>query len=72
MDRVMTNEKREKIRAANDPYVPVVHRHHEAVKAKKPLENIKIKSLSLEENDDVGGDPYNRTGSFCVPKFEDE
>ena len=72
MDRVMTNEKREKSRAANDSCVAVVYRHHEAVKAKKPLEDIKIKSLSIAENDDVGGDPYNRTGSFCVPKFEDE
>ena len=71
MDRTMTNEKREKSRAANDPYVPVVHRHDEAVKAKKSLEDIRIESLSIDENDDSGGDPYNHTGSFCVPRFDD-
>ena len=31
-----------------------------------------ILSLEIDENDDPGGDPYNHTGSFCLPKFKDE
>ncbi len=32
---------------------------------------VKVVSLSIDENDDFGGDPYNHTGSFCVPDFDD-
>ena len=34
--------------------------------------NVKVLSLELDENDDFGGDPYNHTGSFCVPEFSDD
>ena len=34
--------------------------------------NVKVLSLEIDENDDLGGDPYNHTGSFCVPEFSDD
>jgi len=44
-----------------------------AVDNKLPGEkkNVKVMSLAIDENDDFGGDPYNHTGSFCVPEFRD-
>ena len=30
-----------------------------------------VVSLAIDENDDLGGDPYNHTGSFCVPDFDE-
>ena len=38
----------------------------------KPVQDVKIVSLEIDEGDDFGADPYNRTGSFCVPDFEEE
>lgn len=38
----------------------------------KPVQDVQVVSLEIEEADDFGTDPYNRTGSFCVPDFEDE
>lgn len=38
----------------------------------KPVQDVKIVSLEIDEADDFGTDPYNRTGSFCVPDFEEE
>ena len=35
---------------------------------KKP---VKVVSFEIEESDG-GGDPYNHTGSFCVPDFDDD
>ena len=35
----------------------------------KPAKDVKVISLSIDENDDFGGDPYNHTGSHCVLKF---
>jgi hypothetical protein len=29
-------------------------------------------ALEVDTNDDPGGDPYNYTGSFCVPEFSDD
>jgi hypothetical protein len=30
------------------------------------------KSLTIEDDFDSGGDPYNCTGQFCIPAFKDE
>jgi hypothetical protein len=32
------------------------------------IEAVEIVSLEIAEDPDAGGDPYNRTGSFCVIK----
>lgn len=36
----------------------------------RPLQDVKVVSLEIDENDDHGSDPYNSTGSFAVPNFE--
>lgn len=38
----------------------------------KPLEDVKVVSLEIAESDDFGADPYNRTGTYCVPDFEED
>lgn len=65
----MTNDKLASIEAANDPLAPVVDDRKQTEKAKKPAEDEKLESLSIADND-FGGDPYNHTGSFYVPKFD--
>ena len=31
-----------------------------------PLTPMEVEELEIDENDDFGSDPYNRTGSHCV------
>lgn len=71
MDRTMTSQKIATERAAKDPRAPVAPGHEKTAKSKKPLDDIEITSLSIDDNDDFGGDPYNHTGSFYAPKFDD-
>ena len=72
MDKTMINPKIATERAARDPKGPAGHRHEKASKARKqPPEDIEVTNLSIDDSDDFGGDPYNHTGSFYAPKFED-
>lgn len=66
----MINDKLTFTEAANDAHAPAVHGRDKAVKPKKPLDDEKFESLSIDD-DDFGGDPYNHTGSFYAPKFDD-
>lgn len=34
-------------------------------------QGIDVMSLEIAPDSDAGGDPYNRTGSHCVIKFEE-
>lgn len=36
-----------------------------------PPPAVEVTSLELDTDDDVGSDPYNRTGQFCVPTFDE-
>ena len=63
----MSNEKITNSPASNDP---VSGLHTTVAVAKKSLKEVKVVSLEIDDNDDFGGDPYNHTGSFCVPKFD--
>ena len=67
----MTNDKLANTEAANDPLAPVVDDQEETAKAKKPAKDGKPGFLSIDDSDDFGGDPYNHTGSFYAPKFDD-
>ena len=67
----MTNDKLANTEAANDPLAPVVDDREKKAKAKKPARDVKLESLSIDDNDDFGGDPYNHTGSFYAPKFDE-
>lgn len=37
--------------------------------AQRVLQQVEIKSLEIADDYDGGGDPYNRTGQFCVVKL---
>jgi len=38
----------------------------------KRLQDVDVVSLEVVDTDDYGADPYNRTGTFCVPNFEED
>ncbi len=71
MDSTMTIPKFISARPEIDARASVDHRHETTSKPRKPIEDVEVTSLSLDDNDDFGGDPYNHTGSFCAPKFDD-
>ena len=67
-DRIMSNEKTTHKMDLEKLVVPKVDDDGNPAGEKKPT---KVLKLSIDENDDFGGDPYNHTGSFCVPEFDD-
>ena len=68
----MTNDKITNSKAANDAHAPVVHPQEKKANEKKPHDDDQVTTWSIDDSDDFGGDPYNHTGSFYVPKFRDE
>lgn len=36
-----------------------------------PAKDIQVIALSIDEDDDFGSDPYNRTGSHCVLEIDE-
>lgn len=63
----MSNEKHTTKDVRKTPLKPAVN-DDDALEApvKKP---VRLVSFEIEETDG-GGDPYNHTGSFCVPEFD--
>lgn len=49
---------------------PAVRGHGATVGTKPPAPE--VVSLEIDENDDFGSDPYNRTGSHCVLKIRED
>ena len=69
MDRNMSNDKSTTKDLWKTPFNPAVDNEDVAKSAaKKP---VKVVSFEIEDSDS-GGDPYNHTGSFCVPEFDDQ
>jgi len=68
MDVIMTNEK---TTVDSVPVVPAVRGQASVAESSKSAKGVKVISLSIDENDDFGGDPYNHTGSHCVLEFDD-
>jgi len=66
----MSNEKRTIRNPAERSTTPVVRGHGRGIGEKPPAPE--IINLEIDENDDFGGDPYNRTGSHCVLKISDD
>lgn len=64
----MSNQKITNSPASNDPVSGI---HKKNADTKEPLKDVKFVSLAIDDNADCGSDPYNHTGSFCVPEFED-
>jgi len=65
----MSNEK---TTVDSVPVTPAVHGQAAVAETSKPAKDVKVIGLSIDENDDFGGDPYNHTGSHCVLDFDDE
>jgi hypothetical protein len=63
----MSKEKIANSDARKTPVVPGVRNSGIVENAKSP--EPEIVALEIEDND-FGSDPYNRTGSFCVLKFD--
>ena len=61
----MSSEKITRRSASNDPVMLV---RPPVDNTKKPRQNRQVEILAIED-DDVGGDPYNHTGSHAVPDF---
>lgn len=59
-----------KITAEPTPAVDVRKRHSRLESAERaPARQMEFLSLELE--DDAGGDPYNRTGQHCLAELKD-
>jgi len=70
MDVIMSNEK---TTVESAPATPAVRGQASVAESSKPKKkDVKVIALSIDENDDFGGDPYNHTGSHCVLEFEDD
>ncbi len=52
------------------PVRPAVRGYDRVASTKPPAPE--IVTLEIDENDDFGSDPYNRTGSHCVLKLGDD
>jgi len=66
----MFNEKTTIGNPGKTPGTPTV-RSHGAVAGAEPQAPEVIK-LEIDEDDDFGSDPYNRTGSHCVLKIDND
>lgn len=54
--------------ARTAPIIPARNHRSDLDVRNRLLDDVEIKSLTLDENFDPGGDPYNRTGQFAVLK----
>ena len=62
----MTNDK---TTVDSVPVVPAVRGQAAVAESSKPVRDVKVIALSIDENDDFGGDPYNHTGYAQVTKL---
>lgn len=66
----MSNEKATTRNQDQTTASPAVRGYGKVAGAKPPAPE--VVNLEIDENDDFGSDPYNRTGSHCVLKLGDE
>ena len=66
-DRIMSNDKTPTNDVEKAPIHPAANDEDALAKAERKA--VKIVSLSIDDNDDFGGDPYNHTGSHAIPDF---
>lgn len=64
----MSTWKAARRNAAQKPSAPYVTA---AVSKRPPAPLVDIVSLEIEDDENPGGDPYNHTGQFCVPGFDE-
>ena len=65
----MSNEK---TTVDSVPVAPAVRGRAAVAETSRPVKEVKVIGLSIDENDDFGGDPYNHTGSHCVLDFDED
>lgn len=51
---------------------PWPKRAEDIVVDETPPKGVAVLSLEIDEDFDPGGDPYNRTGSHCIIKLDDD
>lgn len=66
----MSNEKATIRNPSEIPVTPAVRGYGTVAGAKPPAPE--VINLEIDENDDFGSDPYNRTGSHCILKIGDD
>lgn len=66
----MSNEKTTISKAKSVRAIPAIRDHGAIAGAKPPAPE--VVKLEIDENDDFGTDPYNRTGSHCVLKLGED
>ena len=66
----MSNDNTTSSKPQKAPVEPAVRAYGTIAVAKPPAPE--IVKLEIDENDDFGSDPYNRTGSHCVLKLGDD
>ena len=66
----MSYEKTTARNPSATPVTPAVRGYGAVAAAKPPAPE--VINLEIDDNDDFGGDPYNRTGSHCVLKIDDD
>ena len=66
----MSNEKTTIGNPGKTPVIPTVWSYG-AVAAARP-QAPEVINLEIDEDDDFGSDPYNRTGSHCVLKIDND
>lgn len=69
-DEIMSDANTTSSKPGKTPIVRAVRSYDAVVDAKPPVPE--IVNLEIDENDDFGSDPYNRTGSHCVLKLGDD
>ena len=61
METIMSTEKQAREQ---------VTKEEDVVLEETPVKGVKLVALEIDEDFDVGGDPYNRTGSHCIIKVD--
>ena len=60
----MSKDKTTHSKPLPKPVIPAVRGNGRIAGAKPPAPE--VVNLEIDENDDFGTDPYNRTGAYCV------
>jgi len=66
----MSNEKTTIWNPGKTPVMPTARSHGPVAGAKPQVPE--VINLEIDEDDDFGSDPYNRTGSHCVLKIDND
>ena len=69
-EMIMSNDNTGDTGAWKSPLAPATRGKARVAVDKAPKRDVEVVSLEIID-DDLGGDPYNRTGSHCVLKIDE-